>query len=94
MNAQDIQNLLVEEFGEAITGANLESIDPWIEVAADSIVEVCAFLRDDERLQQSFARQRRSCSWRRRSSSSATERRTAGCKGQEWSQMPHECVNV
>ena len=51
MNAQDIQNLLVEEFGEAITGANLESIDPWIEVAADSIVEVCAFLRDDERLQ-------------------------------------------
>ena len=50
IGASDIQQALKEEFGsEAISGANLEAIDPWIEVAPGSIVAVSTFLRDDER---------------------------------------------
>jgi len=52
MTAADILNLLTAEFGaDKITGSNLEAIDPWVEVAAESIVEVAEFLHDDERLQ-------------------------------------------
>ena len=52
MNAEEILNLLVEEFGsDKITGSNLEAIDPWVEVAAESIEEVARFLKTDERLQ-------------------------------------------
>ena len=48
--ASDIQQALKEEFGnEAISGANLEAIDPWIEVAPGSIVAVSTVLRADER---------------------------------------------
>lgn len=38
---------LKKQFGNLITGANLEAIDPWVEVAPQGIVEVCQFLRDD-----------------------------------------------
>lgn len=52
MNATDIHKLLLDEFGDQkITGANLESIDPWVEVAPDAIVEVSRFVKQDERLQ-------------------------------------------
>ena len=52
MNAEEIHNLLVEEFGsERITGSNLEAIDPWVEVDAASIAEVARFLKTDDRLQ-------------------------------------------
>ncbi len=37
---------LNKEFGERITGANLEAIDPWIEVAPHALVEVSTYLRD------------------------------------------------
>ena len=37
-------------FGEKITGANLEAMDPWIEVATDGLLKVATFLRDDESL--------------------------------------------
>jgi len=51
MTVEDIQKLLIDEFGEAkICGANFESIDPWIEVAADAIAEVATFVKNDERL--------------------------------------------
>lgn len=51
MTAEEILNLLVEEFGdEKITGSNLEAMDPWIEVAAASIEGVARFLKTDERL--------------------------------------------
>jgi NADH-quinone oxidoreductase subunit C len=50
-SAPDIHETLVETFGrDAITGNNLEAIDPWVEVAAGSIVEVATFLRDDPEL--------------------------------------------
>ena len=48
MDFQEAHDLLSAEFSGAITGSNAEAIDPWIEVAADNIVEVGTFLRDDE----------------------------------------------
>ena len=40
-------NGLRERFGPAVTGGNLEAVDPWIEVAAAALAEVCRFLRDE-----------------------------------------------
>ena len=51
MNGQQFVDRLKEKFGEKITGANLEAIDPWVEVAADSLVDVCTYLRDEPGLQ-------------------------------------------
>lgn len=50
MNASEIHQALLDQFdATTITGANLEAIDPWIEIAAESIVAVATTLRDDER---------------------------------------------
>ncbi len=38
---------LKARFGDRIRGANLENIDPWVEVAPEAIVEVCRFLKTD-----------------------------------------------
>lgn len=52
MNLEDIKNLIVENFGdEAVTELHTESVDPWIVVPPERLVEVCTFLRDDGRLQ-------------------------------------------
>jgi NADH-quinone oxidoreductase subunit C len=45
-----ILDSLNKKFPGAVTGSNLEAIDPWIEVAPESLVEVCAWLRDDSKL--------------------------------------------
>lgn len=50
MEGQAFLDHLKSRFGEAITGANLEAIDPWIEVAPQALVEVCTYLRDAEEL--------------------------------------------
>ena len=42
---------LKHKFGDKISGANLENIDPWIEVTTDGIVEVCRFLKTDSATQ-------------------------------------------
>jgi NADH-quinone oxidoreductase subunit C len=42
---------LKDAFGEKITGAKLDAIDPWIEVAPESIAEVAEYLRDEPDLQ-------------------------------------------
>ena len=47
MSNQSLFEKLKQKFGEKITGANLEAIDPWIEVAPEAIVEVGTHLRDD-----------------------------------------------
>lgn len=47
MAGKNLIDRLKQKFGAKITGANLEAIDPWIEVAPESLVEVCTFLRDD-----------------------------------------------
>ncbi len=41
---------LKKRFGDAIVGANLQAIDPWIEVTPAGLVAVCTFLRDDSDL--------------------------------------------
>lgn len=52
MDIQGIHSILLERFGEAVVGSQpFKAIDPWIQVAPASIVEVCTFLRDDARLQ-------------------------------------------
>ncbi len=38
---------LQKKFGNKISGSNLQTLDPWIEVTPAGIVEVCTFLRDD-----------------------------------------------
>jgi len=51
MSGPNLVERLSQQFGEKITGSNLEAIDPWIEVAPDGIVEVTRYLRDDPELQ-------------------------------------------
>ncbi|RLT21321.1 MAG: NADH-quinone oxidoreductase subunit C [Planctomycetota bacterium] len=51
MDIHGIHSILLERFGaDTVGGATHPAIDPWIQVAASSIVEVARFLRDDERL--------------------------------------------
>lgn len=50
MSGQTLADELKAKFGDAIRGANLEAIDPWIEVAPDGLVEVCTYLRDEPKL--------------------------------------------
>ncbi len=50
MDAQAIHNRLAERFGAAIPGCSLQALDPWIEVAPASLVEVARFLHDDPEL--------------------------------------------
>ena len=47
MSGQAFVERLKSQFGESITGANLENIDPWIEVTAEGLVEVATYLRDE-----------------------------------------------
>lgn len=51
MSPADIHQQLVSKFGDRITGAKLDTLDPWIEVASAAIVEVATYLRDDSALQ-------------------------------------------
>ena len=50
MRGQSFLDRLKKQFGDAITGANLDAIDPWIEVSPEGLVEVCTFLRDESDL--------------------------------------------
>jgi NADH-quinone oxidoreductase subunit C len=50
MKPADIHQTLVAKFGDKITGANLEALDPWIEVAPAAIVDVARFLKTDSAL--------------------------------------------
>ena len=47
MRGQSFLDRLKQQFGERITGANLQAIDPWIEVSPDGLVDVCRYLRDE-----------------------------------------------
>src|SRR6185295_8809844 len=47
MSGQAFLDRLKSRFGDKITGANFEAIDPWIEVAPAGLVEVCKYLRDE-----------------------------------------------
>ena len=47
MPSEGLLDRLQAKFGAGITGANLEAIDPWIEVAPAALVDVAKYLRDD-----------------------------------------------
>lgn len=50
MSGQSFIDRLKERFGDGITGANLEAIDPWIEVAPAALRDVCWHLKTDPAL--------------------------------------------
>jgi NADH-quinone oxidoreductase subunit C len=50
MSGPSLVDQLKQKFGAGVTGANLENVDPWIEVAAAGIVDVCTYLRDEPSL--------------------------------------------
>lgn len=50
MTVEEIHKALTQKFGEKIVGVNLETLDPWIEVKSDAIVEVATYVRDAEEL--------------------------------------------
>jgi NADH-quinone oxidoreductase subunit C len=47
MTPTDVHQKLVAKFCAQITGAKLDALDPWVEVAPAAIVEVATFLKDD-----------------------------------------------
>jgi NADH-quinone oxidoreductase subunit C len=47
MNGQAFVDRLKKRFPDAITGANLEAIDPWIEITPEGLTAVALFLRDE-----------------------------------------------
>jgi NADH-quinone oxidoreductase subunit C len=51
MAGKDFLSQLKTKFGDKITGANLEAIDPWIEVSPDGLVDVCQYLKTNDDLQ-------------------------------------------
>lgn len=46
MSGQTFLDRLKKRFGDKITGANMEALDPWIEVSPEGLVEVATWLRD------------------------------------------------
>ena len=50
MSGPTFVDQLKQKFGDKIAGANLDGIDPWIEVTPEGIVEVCRHLRDEPSL--------------------------------------------
>ena len=55
MKATEIHQILSEKFGEAaFPSSNFEVLQPWIEVSASLLPEICLFLRDDERMYFDF----------------------------------------
>lgn len=50
MSGPTFVDRLKQQFGARITGANLEAIDPWIEVAPEGLVEIGKYLRDQPEL--------------------------------------------
>jgi NADH-quinone oxidoreductase subunit C len=50
MTSAEIISLLESQFGSAITGKKLDSLDPFVTLHPAKVVEVSTFLRDDPRL--------------------------------------------
>lgn len=47
MSGKNFLDQLKKKFGDKITGAKLDALDPWIEVSPDGLVEVCQYLKTD-----------------------------------------------
>jgi NADH-quinone oxidoreductase subunit C len=51
MTGQEFLSRLKKKFGDKITGAQMEAVDPWVEVAPAGLVEVCRYLKTEPDLQ-------------------------------------------
>ncbi len=52
MTAQEINEILKAQFGDAVLEGKLENVpDPFVKVQPERILEIAAFVRSDERLQ-------------------------------------------
>jgi NADH-quinone oxidoreductase subunit C len=47
MDIRGIHERLAGRFGPAIVGSDFAAVDPWIEVAAEALGDVCLYLRDE-----------------------------------------------
>ncbi len=47
MRGPEFLERLKQRFPNRITGANLEAIDPWIEVSTEGLLDLCRYLRDE-----------------------------------------------
>lgn len=54
MSGESFLDGLKANFGEKITGSNLEAIDPWIEVSPDGLEEICKYLKTEPGLEFDF----------------------------------------
>ncbi|MDA7979304.1 MAG: NADH-quinone oxidoreductase subunit C [Pirellulales bacterium] len=54
MSGQEFLDRLKKQFGEGLTDANFEAIDPWIETSPDALVKVCTYLRDESDLRFNY----------------------------------------
>lgn len=50
MRGASFLDRLKSKFGDLITGANMEALDPWIEVSPEGLVQVATYLRDEPEL--------------------------------------------
>ncbi|MGD0897819.1 MAG: NADH-quinone oxidoreductase subunit C [Thermoguttaceae bacterium] len=50
MDVRGIHERLAGRFGAAVIGSDPAAVDPWIEVSAEGLCNVCRFLRDDPEL--------------------------------------------
>jgi NADH-quinone oxidoreductase subunit C len=50
MDIRDMHQRLAARFGQSLTGAQLDVVDPWIELSAAALPEVCLWLRDEPEL--------------------------------------------
>ena len=50
MNSSEIIAVLEQKFGDRIKAKNLEAKDPFVVVAPSDLIDLCRFLRDDQRL--------------------------------------------
>lgn len=49
-SANEIHEILKKEFGEAVVDANLEALQPWIQVAPEKTGDVCRFMYEHDQL--------------------------------------------
>ena len=54
MSGKAFVDRLRQEFGDSITEANLEAMDPWIGIVPEAIAQVCRYLRDDPELRFNY----------------------------------------
>lgn len=51
MSGPSLVDQLKKRFGDKIVGAKLDVLDPWVEVTAAGLLDVCRFLKTDPALQ-------------------------------------------